>query len=150
MILLMFCVPLYALLINCSIPNLEDARCTESRGAVKEFYSYHFGNDMKFTPENLSKREKFLTAELSKTLNKLVTESDPFTLTDSAPKAFRIGRCSIKSENSTDIEILLFWRDDTNYSSKEIPIHVEVINQEGKWLIDTVYGEQLNLKNLNH
>lgn len=132
------------------MPNLEDPKCTESRVAAKEFFSYHFGNDMKFTPENLARREKFLSPELNKTLQKLVTESDPFTLSESSPRAFRIGGCVVRSEVATDIEVLLFWRDDTNYQSKEIPIHTEMINQNGKWMVDNIYGEQSNLKNLNH
>src|SRR6185369_10674358 len=40
-------------LTACSVPNLEQPECTDSRLTVKEFYSYHFGNDMKFSQENL-------------------------------------------------------------------------------------------------
>ena len=53
---------------GCSVPNLEKAECTQSRDAVKRFYSFHFGNDMRPSPENLKVREQFLTSELIKTL----------------------------------------------------------------------------------
>ena len=39
-------------LLSCgSIPNLEQPECTDSRFVVKEFYSYHFGNEMKFSED---------------------------------------------------------------------------------------------------
>lgn len=134
---------------SCSIPNLEKAECTQSRDAVKEFYSYHFGNEMKFTEANLKPREKFLSPELTKLLQKFVTESDPFTLTDDLPKAFRVSGCSVTDANKADVGVLLFWRDETRTEQREI--HVETVKQNDKWLINNIYNEQANLQNnLNH
>ena len=134
---------------SCSIPNLEQPECTESRGVVKEFYSYHFGNDIKFTPENLKQKEKFLSPDLSKLLQKLVTESDPFTLTDDVPRAFRTAGCTVVAGDKTIVEVLVFWRDETRTEQRKI--RVETVKRNDKWLIDNIYNEQINLQNnLNH
>jgi hypothetical protein len=135
---------------SCSMPNLEQPECTESRGVVKEFYSYHFGNEMKFTPETLQPREKFLTTELTKLLRRFATESDPFTLTtNDAPKAFSVSGCKVIDANKAEVRVLLFWRDESRSEQKEI--HAEVVNQNGKWLINNIYNDQSNLQNnLNH
>jgi hypothetical protein len=77
-LLLALCIFNSAFSIACSVPNLEAPECTESRGTVKELYSYHFGNDMKFSEENLKRREKYLTPEYFKSLQGLQTESDVF------------------------------------------------------------------------
>lgn len=141
---------LLTLCTACSMPNLEQPECTESRGVVKEFYSYHFGNEMKFSPENLPPREKFLTTELINLLRKFVTESDPFTLTtNDPPKAFRVSGCKVIDANKADVGVLLFWRDETRTEQREI--HAEVVKQNDKWLINNIYNDQVNLQNnLNH
>lgn len=148
--LILICILHFALCIACSIPNLEKPECTESRGAVKEFYSYHFGNEMKFTPETLQPREKFLTKELTTLLRRFVTDSEPFTLTtNDAPKAFRVSGCKVIDANKTDVGVLLFWRDDTRTEQREI--HAEVVKENGNWLINNIYNDQVNLQNnLNH
>lgn len=147
---LTFCIFNFAFLTGCSIPNLEKPECTQSRGAVKKFYSYHFGNEMKFTPENLQPREKFLTNELTTLLRRFATESDPFTLTtNDTPKAFRVSGCKVIDANKTDVGVLLFWRDDTRTEQREI--HAEVVRENDKWLISNIYNDQSNLQNnLNH
>lgn len=144
------CALHFALCVACSIPNLEEPECTESRGAVKEFYSYHFGNEMKFTEQNLKPREKFLSPELIKLLQRFVTDSEPFTLTtNDEPKAFRVSGCTAIDASKADVRVLLFWRDDTR--SEELEIHVETVKQNDKWLINNIYNEQVNLQeNLNH
>ena len=128
----------YFLLSACgSIPNLEPPECSESSGVVKEFYSYHFGNEMKFSPENLKAREKFLTAEFVKSLQNLQTENDVFTTnSNDLPKAFRLGKCEVVSPEKTNFEIVLFWRDDTR--SEQRSIRTEVVKQGDKWLINKI------------
>ena len=122
---------------SCSVPNLEDPACTEARLEVKQFYSYHFGNDMKPTPENLKAREKFLTVDLVKTLSASTeTATDYFTATTDYPKAFRIGTCKVVSPTQTDFQVVLFWRDDTRNEQKEVM--VEAVKDSGKWLINKV------------
>ena len=134
---LVFCIFNFAFLINCSIPNLEAPECTESRGVVKEFYSYHFGNEMKFSPENLRQREKFLTPEFYKNLQTLQTENDVFTTNNTDfPKAFRVGGCKVVEPSKTNVEVLLFWKDEKR--SEQKAINVEVVKQGDKWLVNKI------------
>lgn len=121
----------------CSVPNLEPPECTASRDVVKEFYSFHFGNDMKFSQENLNLREKFLTPEFTASLKDAQTEDDVFT-TNSAdiPKAFRTAVCEVIAPDKTVFTVVLFWRDDTRSEQKEIK--VKTTKQNGEWLIGKV------------
>lgn len=121
----------------CSLPSLEVPECTAARGVAKEFYSYHFGNEMAFSEETLRTRERFLTGAFIERLRFAVPGTDPFT-TDSAdiPKAFRIGGCEKLSDSSVKIEVLLFWRDEQR--SEERRIHVEVSKHESNWLINKI------------
>jgi len=138
-IFLTFCLLLTAYCsLNCgSVPNLEKPECTDSRLVVKEFYSYHFGNEMKFSAENLKKREKFLTPEFFKSLQNLKTENDIFTTNSTdLPKAFRVGKCEVVEPSKTDLEVLLFWKDDKR--SEQKVIHVEVVKQNDKWLVNKI------------
>jgi hypothetical protein len=133
-------VPLWLVLLltGCGVPNLEPPACTESRTTVREFYSFHFGNDMKFSPENLKLREKFLTPELLKRLELSQENTDPFTTgTSDFPKAFRVGECKQISPTETKFQVLLFWRDDTRSEQREIK--VEAIKQNEKWLVNKVF-----------
>ncbi|MDQ3750369.1 MAG: YbjP/YqhG family protein [Acidobacteriota bacterium] len=119
----------------CSIPNLEKPECTEARQTVREFYSFHFGNDMKFSKDNLQKRERFLTDKLKQNLAAQAESSkDYFTATDDYPKAFRVGDCSVAGENKVVFQVVLFWKDDTRSEQREI--RVETVKQNDKWLID--------------
>lgn len=119
------------------MPNLEPPECTGSRLVVKEFYSYHFGNEMKFSAENLQKREKFLTPEFFKSLQNLQTENDIFTTnTTDFPKAFRVGGCKVIDGAKTNLEVLLFWKDDKRTEQKAI--NVEVVKQNDKWLVNKI------------
>ncbi len=122
---------------GCSIPNLEPPACTDSRTSVREFYSFHFGNDMRFSPENLKLRERFLTPDLSKKMKSMQEDFDPFTTgTSDFPKAFRVGECREISAEQTEFQVLLFWRDDTR--SEQRVIKVTAAKQNEKWLVDTI------------
>jgi hypothetical protein len=121
----------------CSMPNLESSECTDSRLAVKQFYSFHFANEMKFSGDNLKQREKFLTPEFAQMLQSSAGENDVFTTNSSDfPKAFRIGECKIVEANKTNLEIVLFWRDDNRSEQKNI--HVEAVKQADKWLLNKI------------
>lgn len=122
---------------SCSVPNLEKPQCIEARDAVKRFYSFHFGNDMHPTQENLKARESFLTSDLIGSLkNSRESELDYFTATREYPKAFRIGSCTVESDNKAMLQVLFFWRDDTKSEQKEVK--VEAVKAGGKWLINEV------------
>lgn len=128
--------------INCSIPNLQSSECIEAQNTVKELYSYHFGNDMKFTKENLKQREKYLTAELKQQLeNQPDSAIDYFTATDDYPKAFRLGDCkTAEPGKKVNIQVVLFWKSETRSEQKEV--RVEVVKQNDNWLVNKVEIKQ--------
>ena len=135
-----FCLlpSIFCLLSACgSVPNLEPAECTAARGTVKEFYSYHFGNEMRFSPENLKPRAKYLTPEFYRSLENLRTEGDVFTTNNTDyPKAFRVGKCEVLDPAKTGVEVLLFWKTDSR--TEQRAINVEVVKQNDRWLIDKI------------
>lgn len=130
----------FGLLSGCSVPNLEAPECTESRQAVKEFYSFHFGGEMRRTPENLKLREKFLTPEYYRLLTQQRGEGDSFTTGGDAdfPKTFRIGKCEVETADRTNVEVVLFWKDDARSEQREI--RAAVVKENGKWLIGNIYN----------
>lgn len=124
-------------LAACSVPNLETPACSESKNAVREFYSFHFGNDMRFTPDNLKQRERFLTPEFRSKLAASQEGTDPFTTgSDDIPKAFRVGECKEISTERTEQAVLLFWRTDERTEQREIK--VETVDRNDSWLIDNI------------
>jgi hypothetical protein len=132
-----FLLVAYCSLLSCSLPNLEPVECTEARTQVREFYSFHFGNDMRFSEENLKLREQFLTREFADRLRQRESEADPFTLTSDHPKAFRVGECTILEPGKrVRFDVLNFWKTDTQSIQRSIT--VETVNEDGKWSIDTV------------
>ncbi len=134
-----FCIINFIFLIaSCgSIPNLEAPECTDSRLTVREFYSYHFGSEMKFSQEKLKQLEKFITPEYFKSLQNVQTENDIFTTNSTDfPKAFRVGGCKVVDPSKTEMEVLLFWKDEKR--SEQRAIHVEVVKQGDKWLVNKI------------
>ncbi len=121
----------------CSIPSLENSQCSAARDAVKRFYSFHFGNDMRQSQQGLKARSSFLTSELNASLSAASeTAIDYFTATDNYPKAFRVGRCNAEGENKATLQVVLLWRDDTSSDQKEVA--VETLKSGDKWLINKV------------
>ena len=133
-----FCIVNFAfLLLACSIPNLEDAACTEARQTVKEFYSLHFAGEMRYSPENLQSRKKYLTPEFAASLPNAPTDADVFTVdTNDYPKAFRIGNCRAESSDKTIFEVLLFWKTDDR--SEQRKIEVETVKRHEQWRINRI------------
>lgn len=122
---------------GCGVPNLESPECTEARVAVKQFYSFHFGNDMRPTAENLKLREKFLTARYYSIVSSLVDfDTDPFTMTREFPRTFKIGECKEMSPASVAFQIQLYWRDDEQTVQQEVMANVT--RENGSWLVDNV------------
>ena len=127
----------YLCLTGCSIPNFELPECTQSREAVRDFYSFHIGNDMKFSQENLKLREKFLSAEYLKSLQSIQNDADIFTTNGKDfPKTFRVGGCKVVDTNKTNVEVIFFWKTDTRTEQKII--HTETVNENSKWLINKI------------
>jgi hypothetical protein len=133
----------YCLLLSlsCSIPNLEPPECDQARDRVREFYSFHFGNELRSEPDDLEKRKGYLTPRFFQRLSGGQPSVDPFTLMADPPKAFRAGECRvIEPGKRVTFELLLFWKTDTR--SEQRSIQVESENQNGVWLIDKVENRQ--------
>lgn len=122
---------------SCSIPNLEPQECVQARDTVTKFYSFHFGNDMKPSPEKLMLRAKYLTPELLKQLeNSPMTDVDYFTATDDYPKAFSDGTCELIEPGRALFRVNLFWKDDNRSEQRELD--VEAVKRGDSWLISKV------------
>ena len=127
------------LLLSCSVPNLEPTNCIQARDIVREFYSFHFGNEMIFSVENLGKRKRFLTPDFYDRLKGSEPRLDPFTLTEDPPKAFRVGECQLK-EDGVRFNVLLFWKTDTSTDQRSITVGARKIDD--KWQISSVENDR--------
>lgn len=127
-----------AWLAGCSLPTLEEPECAAAKGVAKEFYSFHFANDMRFSPENLDARRKYLSPAAVAALPAAGTDADVFTTGDADyPKAFRIGGCRVSGADSAEVEVLLFWKTDTR--TEQRAIRVSAVRLGERWLIDRFY-----------
>lgn len=124
--------------LACSIPNLESPECAAARGAVRELYSYHFGNDMHFSPQTLAGRKRFLTTEFYDSLSGSPAGRDPFTKTDESdpPRAFQVGNCTSNGADGADLEVLLFWKTDVRSEQRELI--VGVVRRGNDWLVNSI------------
>jgi hypothetical protein len=124
-------------LASCSIPNLQPEECTEARPAVREFFSFHFGNEMSFSQAGLALRERFLTPRYAAQLKTRTGTADPFTVnSDDVPRAFRVGQCVSPGPDQTVFDVLVFWRDSERTDQRTI--RVEAVRTGDTWLIDRV------------
>jgi hypothetical protein len=122
---------------GCGVPNLESPECTEARVAVKQFYSFHFGNDMRPSAENFKLRERFLTKRFYSMLAAAPESNvDPFTMTREFPRTFKIGECTANSPKSVDFQVQLYWRDDEQTIQQEIVANA--VKENDSWLVDSV------------
>lgn len=121
----------------CSIPNLEPAECVEARDSARQFYSFHFGNEMRPSAENFKAREKYLTPRYFASLATYPESGvDPFTLTTDYPRTFKLAECKVASPSDIDLKIQVYWRDDTK--TEQQAVQANFIKQDGKWLLDGV------------
>lgn len=127
---------------SCSIPNLESPQCTDATLAVKQFYSFHFGNDMAPSPENLKAREKYLTTDLYKSLSAGSDgKTDYFTKSDAYPKTFKMATCNSGDPQHATVEVQTYWQEERgstkNTTQREVTV-ATVKTNDGRWLIDNV------------
>ena len=129
------CVSIY--ISACSIPSLESPQCAAASDGVKQFYSFHFGNDMNPSPANLKARERFLTPELYRQLSAQSDSGvDYFTASDTPPKTFKIAQCTAEGDDKADIHVQIYWREDPKVTQKEV--HVEAVKSGESWLVNKV------------
>jgi hypothetical protein len=94
------------------------------------------------TLENVSLREKFLTRNYAAKLRDdagwmPTAKIDYFTHTEDFPKTFRVGECKvIEPGKRAELQVLLFWKDDTRSEQKEIAVSAK--REQNDWLIDSV------------
>lgn len=121
----------------CSIPNFSSQECIDAKPAVREFYSFHFGNDMAFSQENLALRERYITPRLKSELATRQGTADPFTVnSDDVPRAFRVGECSTAAPDRAVYDVLVFWKDDSRTDQRTIKVELQKIGDT--WLVDRV------------
>lgn len=129
---------------SCSIPNLEETECREARDRVREFYSFHFGNEMHRTEESVRLREKFFTRRLfNEQLENAESGTDETTeyftaaAANDLPKAFRVGDCKVvQPGDQVQFDVLLFWKTDTRTEQKHV--FASLKKENDSWLIDSV------------
>ena len=142
--LLLFCILHFALCISsCSIPNLESTECSETRDAVKRFYSFHFANDMAPSPDNLKARQRFLTNDLYQQLQGSTSgKTDYFTQSNDYPRTFKIGKCKHTPDAANvTLQVQLYWRDDQSTVQKEVTVAAFFRGNalaDDEWLIQRV------------
>ncbi|RMG00975.1 MAG: DUF3828 domain-containing protein [Acidobacteria bacterium] len=130
---------LYLLIFTCacSVPNLESPECSQAREQLKDFYSYHFADDMSFSSMKLQNSKKYLTKRFASELELINTTADVFTSGDNDfPKAFRIGKCELVNPDKAEVEVLLFWKDESRTEQRKIK--VITIRENNNWLIDRI------------
>lgn len=106
---------------------------------MKQFYSFHFANDMRLTAENFKLREKYLTQDLLaqfKNQPKMNVWYDYFTQSSDPPTTFKIGKCTEVDRDHTSLQVQLYWRSDQNTVQKEV--EVEAVKYYDKWLLNGV------------
>jgi len=105
---------------------------------AKQFYSFHFANDMSPSTENLEARQRFLTPRYFAALpSAMVGDHDPFTMsTAKYPRTFKIGECREVSPTDVDLQVQLYWKDDQETVQQEVVANV--VKHGDSWLIDGV------------
>ena len=88
------------------------------------------------TAENLKARERYLTSDLYKALSASAGSKDYFTASDEFPKTFKMGKCELPQTDRANVQVQIYWRDDTKTVQKEV--NVEAVNQKDTWLINKV------------
>jgi len=126
---------------GCSMPSLESQPCNEASLAAKQFYSFHFGNDMSPSQENYQARQRFMTPELFSSLAATAkTTHDYFTNSETPPKTFKIGACSAPDPDHASVQVQIYWLEEhgSTKDTTQRSLDVEMVKQGGNWLINNV------------
>ncbi len=130
------CAIFLLMTVACEVPSLETSECTAARVGVREFYSFHFGNDMAFSTENLDLRKRFLSDAMLERVSGTPDGIDPFTTGDADfPRAFRVGKCT-ETDGRQVFDVLIFWRTDEENIQRKIT--AAMVRADDKWLIDQI------------
>lgn len=121
---------------SCRVETFDESPCGEAKDAAHRLYSFHFGNDMTPSPENLEKRKRYLTDELFKQLSANTSRTDYFTASENFPRTFKIGQCTLNSPNDATVQVQIYWKDD--YTTVQKDLLVDVVKRANDWLINSV------------
>ena len=121
--------------LGCSVPNLESPACSQAQDAVKQFYSFHFGNDSGEAAD-ASSRRRFLTDQMYTSIEHSQQPVDPLTTFAEPPTTFKVGTCEERGPAAADIEVQLYWRNDNQTLQREIK--VGAVKDGDRWLINKV------------
>ena len=134
-------IVLLPLLTACRVPTLESQQCRDASLAVKEFYSFHFGNDMAPTAENLNARHRFLTDQLYGSVSAASDgKTDYFTKSAEYPKTFKIGKCEAPDAEHANVQVQEYWLQEHGSTKDTIQRSLEVstVKTGDNWLINSV------------
>jgi hypothetical protein len=137
------CIVCCALCIaSCKLPSLESPQCNEASLAVRQFYSFHLGNDMTPTEQNLIARERYLMTDFYHRLLSVKHEkTDPFTYSDEYPKTFKIGACVANDADHALVQVQIYWQQEhgSTKDTTQEDLKVDATRvADGKWLIANV------------
>ncbi len=119
---------------SCSLPSLEGGDCSQARDSVKQFYSLYIGTDAEERVKSWERFQKYFSPQFAPDPKTWAT--DPFTNADSTPKTFKIGVCKALDPEKVNLQVQLYWREETKTVQKEV--HVEAVKSGDAWLINKV------------
>jgi len=64
-------------------------------------------------------------------------EGDPFTQSQEYPTSFRIGKALVTG-NKADVKIIFLWDEKSSRGRDERNVQIDLVKQNGKWLIDNI------------
>ena len=118
-------------------------RQTAPASVVKQFLTFHFSQDMGFTPEAVKQRSAWLTSEMMEACRAYFAipqnpdeppfiNGDPFTGTQEYPQTFSAGAAK-STKTSARVDISFHWKEAP---SRKAVVLLKRLN--GKWLIDDI------------
>jgi len=133
-LLFSLCISHFAFCVAaCSIPNLESQQCADARNTVKEFYSWYLGTDPNTREQQQVIYDRFIASNFHSSAR---SDLDPFFLSPTTPTTFKIGKCEMRNDSQTAIQVQLYWRQPDKTEQEEV--YAETIRSADKWLIDKV------------
>jgi len=118
---------------GCSIPNLESQQCKEARDSVKEFYSWYLGTDAEMRAKQRDTYDRYISSDFQAGSR---NDEDPFFLSGTTPTTFKIGKCEPVTDTKVEIQVQLYWHQDTKTDQKEV--YAETVKKVDRWIIDKV------------
>ena len=113
---------------------METQQCAEARDSVKEFYSWYLGTEAAQRAKQPDVFKKFISSGSS--LNTAGGENDPFFNSATPPTTFKIGKCEMVDPTHTNIQVQLYWREESKTEQKEV--YADTVKSGDRWQIDKI------------